>query len=63
MGQVKQAIIEVEDLVCGCLRQGRTLNQTVRDLKEIFNEQKDINPYLLDGDLIEDKYYQFRGQQ
>ena len=63
MGQVKQAIIEVEDLVCGCLRQGRTLNQTVRDLKEIFNEQKDINLYLLDGDLIEDKYYQFRGQQ
>ena len=62
MGQVKQAIIEVEDLVCGCLRQGRTLNQTVRDLKEIFDKQKDINPYLLDGDLIEDKYYQFRGQ-
>ena len=34
MGQVKQALIEVEDLVCGCLRQGRTLNQTIRDLKE-----------------------------
>ena len=65
MGRVKQALIEVEDLVCGCLQQGRTLNQTVRDLKEIFNEQKekDINPYLLDGDLIEDKYYQFRGQE
>ena len=65
MGRVKQALIEVDDLVCGCLQQGRTLNQTVRDLKEIFNEQKekDINPYLLDGDLIEDKYYQFRGQE
>ena len=62
MGQVKQALIEVEDLVCGCLRQGRTLNQTVRDLEEIFNKQEDSNPYLLDGDLIEDKYYQFRGQ-
>ena len=63
MGQVKQAIVEVEDLVCGCLRQGRTLNQTIRDLEEIFSKQKDSNPYLLDGDLIEDKYYQFRGQQ
>ena len=63
MGQVKQAIVEVEDLVCGCLRQGRTLNQTVRDLEEIFNKQEDSNPYLLDGDLIEDKYYQFRGQE
>ena len=63
MGRVKQAIIEVEDLVCGCLQQGRTLNQTVRDLEIIFNKQEDSNPYLLDGDLIEDKYYQFRGQE
>ena len=52
----------MDDLVCGCLQQGRTLNQTVRDLEEIFNKQEDSNPYLLDGDLIEDKYYQFRGQ-
>ena len=63
MGRVKQALIEGDDLVCGCLQQGRTLNQTVRDLEEIFNKQEDSNPYLLDGDLIEDKYYQFRGQQ
>ena len=34
MGQVKQAIIEVEDFVAGCLKQGRTLNQTIRDAKE-----------------------------
>ena len=63
MGRVKQALIEVDDLVCGCLQQGRTLNQTIRDLEEIFNKQENSNPYLLDGDLIEDKYYQFRGQQ
>ena len=63
MGRVKQALIEVDDLVCGCLQQGRTLNQTVRDLEEIFSKQEDSNPYLLDGDLIEDKYYRFRGQQ
>ena len=62
MGRVKHALLEVDDLVCGCLQQGRTLNQTVRDLEEIFNKQEDSNPYLLDGDLIEDKYYQFRGQ-
>ena len=35
MGAVKQALIEVEDLVCGCLQQHRTLNQTINDLKEI----------------------------
>ena len=61
MGQVKQAMIEVEDLVCGCLRQGRTLNQTIRDLKEIY-DNNGSNPYLSDEDLIEDKYYQFKGQ-
>ena len=62
MGQVKQALIEVEDLVCGCLQQGRTLNQTIRDLKEIY-DNNGSNPYLSDEDLIEDKYYQFKGQQ
>ena len=53
MGRVKQALIEVDDLVCGCRRQGRTLNQTVRDLEKIFDKQKEGNTYLLDGDLIE----------
>ena len=62
MGQVKQALIEVEDLVCGCLKQGRTLNQTIRDLKKIY-DNNGSNPYLSDEDLIEDKYYQFKGQQ
>ena len=61
MGQVKQAIIEVEDFVSGCLKQGRTLNQTIRDAKE--SVQAKFNPYLDDADLIEDKYYQFRGQR
>ena len=61
MGAVKQALIEVEDLVCGCLQQHRTVNQTIRDLKEIFNKEGNYNTYLLDEDLIEDKYYQFKG--
>ena len=61
MGAVKQALIEVEDLVCGCLQQHRTLNQTINDLKEIYNKEGNYNTYLLDEDLVEDKYYQFRG--
>ncbi len=61
MGAVKQALIEVEDLVCGCLQQHRTLNQTIRDLRELYDNKKIDNPYLLNEDLIEDKYYQFRG--
>ena len=57
MGAVKQAIIEVDDAVCGCLNAGRTLNQTIRDLRAEFNKRGKDNPYLLDEDLIEDKIF------
>ena len=60
MGAVKHALQEVEDFVAGCLGEGRTLNQTIRDAKEAFNKMD--NAYLLDKDFIENKYYQFRGQ-
>ena len=63
MGAVKQAIKEVDDAECGCLNAGRTLNQTIRDLRAEFNKKGRDNPYLLDEDLIEDKYYQFRGAE
>jgi hypothetical protein len=53
----------VDDAVCGCLNAGRTLNQTIRDLRAEFNKRGKDNPYLLDEDLIEDKYYQFRGAE
>ena len=60
MGAVKQALIEVDDMVCSSLNLGRTLNQSIRDLRTEFNKRGRDNPYLLDEDLIEDKYYQFR---
>ena len=63
MGAIKQALIEVDDMVCNCLNSGRTLNQTIRDLRTEFNKKGRDNPYLLNEDLIEDKYYQFRGQE
>ena len=61
MGQVKQALIDVEDFVNGCLRKGRTLNQTIRDARE--SQAAKSNPYLDDEDLIENKYYQFKGAE
>ena len=61
MGAVKHALQEVEDFVAESLGEGRTLNQTIRDAKEAFSKMN--NTYLLDADFIEDKYYQFRGQQ
>ena len=59
MGAVKQAIIEVDDAVCGCLNAGRTLNQTIRDARE--SKAAKHNPYLIDEDMVENKYYQFKG--
>ena len=63
MGAVKHALLEVEDFVSGCLQEGRTLNQTIRDAKEEHDKPTSSNPYLLDANFIEDKYYQFRGQR
>ena len=61
MGQVKQAIIEVEDFVAGCLKQGRTLNQTIRAARESIAAK--TNPNIDDEELVENKYYQFIGAE
>ena len=61
MGQVKQALLEVEEFVQGCLKKGRTLNQTIRDARE--SEAAKHNPYLIDVDMVENKYYQFKGAE
>ena len=59
MAAVKQALLEVEEFVQGCLKDGRTLNQTIRDARE--SKAAKHNPYLDDEDMIENKYYQFKG--
>ena len=61
MGQVKQALLEVEDFVCGCLRDGRTLNQTIRDARE--SQAAKTNTYFDSEELVESKYYQFKGAE
>ena len=55
MGAVKQALLEVEDFVCGCLQAGRTVNQTINDARVEYKKPGNFNTYLLDEDLIEDK--------
>jgi hypothetical protein len=61
MAAVKQALLEVEEFVQGCLKDGRTLNQTIRDARESTLAKS--NPYLDDTELVENKYYQFKGVQ
>ena len=61
MWKFKQAVLEVEDFVAGCLKQGRTLNQTIRDASESTLAKS--NPYLDDEELVENKYYQFKGRE
>jgi hypothetical protein len=52
-------VLEVEDFVSACVRDGRTLNQTIRDARE--SKAARHNPYLEDEDMVENKYYQFKG--
>ena len=61
MGQVKQALMELEDFVAGCLREGRTLNQTIRDARE--SQAAKTNPYFDSEELVETKSYQFKGAE
>ena len=61
MAAVKQALLEVEEFVQGCLKDGRTLNQTIREARESTLAKS--NPYLDDTELVENKYYQFKGAQ
>ena len=61
MGQVKQAVMEVVDLVCGCLQRNKTLSQTINELRELHDLKNGSNPYLLDEEKIEEAYYEYRG--
>lgn len=61
MSAIKQAHIEVVDLVCGCLQQNKTLSQTVNELKELQELKISDNPYLSDQEFIEKTYYEYRG--
>jgi len=61
MSAIKQAHIEVVDLVCGCLQQNKTLSQTVNELKELQELKMIDNPYLSDQEFIEKTYYEYRG--
>jgi hypothetical protein len=61
MGQVKKAVMQVEDFVSNCIVKNRTLNQTIRDARE--SEEAKSNPYLDDEDLIENKYYKLKGAE
>ena len=61
MARVKQAFIEVIDLVCGCLQQNKPLSQTINELRELHDFKNGSNPYLLDEEYIEKTFYEYRG--
>ena len=61
MARIKQAFIEVIDLVCGCLQENKTLSQTINELRELHDFKNGSNPYLLDEDYIEKTFYEYKG--
>ena len=53
--------MEVEDFVSVYVRDNRTLNQTIRDARASSSAKS--NPYFDDAELVEDKYYKFKGAE
>ena len=45
------------------LKNRQNIESNYKDLRTEFNKKGGDNPYLLDEELIENKYYQFRGAE
>ena len=56
VGAVKQCLIEVEDVISGCMRDRLTLLETVEHCKQQFKKEGVYNPYLTDKRLIKKIY-------
>ena len=56
VGAVKQCLIEVEDVISGCMRDRLTLLETVEHCKQQFKKESVYNPYLTDKKLIKKIY-------
>lgn len=61
MGAVKEAVMEVQDAVAGCIEDGKTLEETWAFCKRLFYENEKSNSYLTDEGYIRHIYYEWRG--
>jgi hypothetical protein len=59
MGQVKNALLEIEGLVAGCLNDKMTMEETVEYCSNLFSTSKNDNYYLNNKNLIRKIYTNF----
>ena len=59
MGKVKDALLEIESLVSGCLNDKMTMEETVEYCSDLFSSSKNNNYYLNNKDLIRKVYTNF----
>lgn len=59
MGKVKDAIMEVEQYVGGCLNDKMTMEETVDYCSDLFSNSKSNNIYLNNKNLIRKIYTNF----
>lgn len=59
MGQVKNALLEIEGLVAGCLNDKMTMEETVEYCSNLFCTSKNDNYYLNNKNLIRKIYTNF----
>lgn len=59
MGQVKNALLEIEALVAGCLNDKMTMEETVEYCSSLFFTSKNNNYYLNNKNLIRKIYTNF----
>lgn len=59
MGKVKDALLEVESLVGGCLNDKMSMEETVEYCSDLFSSSKNNNYYLNNKNLIRKVYTNF----
>jgi len=56
MGAVKEAVIEVQDEVAGCIEQGMTAEETIKYCSDLFHKKANSNTYLTDSNYVKQVY-------
>ena len=59
MGKIKDALLEIESLVAGCLNDKMSMEETVEYCSDLFSSSKNNNYYLNNKNLIRKVYTNF----
>jgi len=63
MGQVKNALLEIEGIIVECINDKKTMEETVEYCNDIFHKTNSDNSYLFNKELIRKIYTNFVYQE